>query len=69
MVHQDGATTKIRLYGISKIKLCSMTLEYYYDKIRPISSGIALYRLRERVVQAAVYKDIKFEVQPMFNVY
>jgi len=59
VVHKDGATTRLILYGAYRVRLCSVTLGYYYEKMRPVSASIALYKSREHAVVRSIYKDDK----------
>lgn len=55
IVHKDGSSTRIVLYGTHSVRLCFFTLEYYYARIRPLATGIALYRMREHATLQALY--------------
>lgn len=55
IVQKDGSSTRVVLYGTHRVRLCFVTLDYYYDKIRPYAQSVSLYMMREHSMQKSLY--------------
>ncbi len=63
VVHRDGSCSFILICGNNQLKLCFMTLDYYYMNVCDVSNRIAGYIMREQVIISSIYMDIEKKMQ------